>query len=242
MTTSEPGTARPLTPRLTRAGHLFLVVGGVAFFASGPLHPSGSDGGDKTEQLHSMLVDPRWYPAHLIGVLGFACVAAGLIALRRDPTLRDGLGRLLPLSVGIAVAGVLGSVIHLFAATQAADLEDGGTTPLILAFTGVETLVNPVWGLMIAALAVAGGRERTLGNRIVLPLGLVGGLAFALATATIAYVDTFDPLFPVAGLAGLWLVAVGVVGLFRSTALTPTGTTSLPRQRRSTSRSSLLRR
>jgi putative transposase len=29
------------------------------------------------------------------------------------------------------------------------------------------TPVNPVWGLMSAALAVAGGRRRTLGNRIV---------------------------------------------------------------------------
>jgi hypothetical protein len=72
-----------------------------------------------------------------------------------------------------------------------------------------------MWGLVIAALAVTGGMTRTLGNKIVLPLGLVGGLAFALATATIAYIDTFDPLFPVAGLAGVWLVATGVVGLTR---------------------------
>ncbi len=80
---------------------------------------------------------------------------------------------------------------------------------------GVETIVNPAWGLMIAALAVVGGVTRALGNRIVLPLGVLGGLAFAVATATIAFVDTFDPLFPVAGLAGVWLVATGIVGLVR---------------------------
>ena len=56
---------------------------------------------------------------------------------------------------------------------------------------------------------------RPLGNRLLLPLGLAGGLAFALATATIAFIDTFDPLFPVAGLAGVWLVATGAVGLTR---------------------------
>ena len=95
-----------------------------------------------------MLVDPAWYPAHLLGLVGFACVAAGLIALARNPVLRDRLGGLLTGSV-------------------------------------------------------------------VLALGLLGGLAFALATATIAYVDTFDPLFPVAGLAGIWLVATGVIGLAR---------------------------
>jgi hypothetical protein len=46
-------------------------------------------------------------------------------------------------------------------------------------------------------------------------LGVLGGVAFAVATATIAYVDTFDPLFPVAGLIGIWSVAVGVTGLMR---------------------------
>ena len=44
------------TSRRDRTGFLFLVIGGAAFFASGPLHPRGSDAGDKTEQLHSMLV------------------------------------------------------------------------------------------------------------------------------------------------------------------------------------------
>ena len=218
MTTLASRTSPATTRRLDRAGYLFLVVGGMAFFASGPLHPQGSDEGDKTEQLHSMLVDSAWYPAHVVGLLGFSCVAAGLIALGRNPDLRGRLGRLLPVSSVVAVVGVLGAVIHLFAATQAAEIEDGSTTPLVAAFMGVETVVNPAWGLMIAALAVAGGLTRTLGNRVVLALGLLGGLAFAVATATIAYIDTFDPLFPVAGLAGLWLVAVGVIGMTRKTA------------------------
>lgn len=194
---------------------MLLIAGGAAFFVSGPLHPTGSDEGDKTEQLHSMLVDSAWYPAHLVALVGFACVAAGLLALGRDPVIRGRLGRLLPISAAVAVVAVLGAVIHLFAATQAGEIEHGGMTPLVAAFMGVETIVNPVWGLMIAVLAVVGGLTRALGNRIVLPLGLIGGLAFALATATIAFVDTFDPLFPVAGLAGVWLVATGVIGLVR---------------------------
>ena len=88
------------TSRRDRTGFLFLVIGGAAFFASGPLHPQGSDAGDKTEQLHSMLVDSAWYPAHVVALLGFASVAAGLLALRRDPAVRDRLGR--TLSIGRA--------------------------------------------------------------------------------------------------------------------------------------------
>jgi cytochrome bd-type quinol oxidase subunit 2 len=216
--------SRPVAPSTAsrdRAGHLFLVVGGAAFFIGGPLHPQGSDEGDKTEQLHSMLVDSAWYPAHLVALLGFACVAAGLLALGREQTLRDRLGRLLPISAWVAVAAAAGAVVHLFAATQAADVAQGDTTPLVAAFMGVETVLNPAWGLMIAALAVVGGLTRALGNRLVLPLGLLGGLAFAVATATIAFVDTFDPLFPVAGLAGVWLVATGIVGLVRKPLQAP---------------------
>lgn len=208
-------TTADTTPRLPRAGFVLLVAGGAAFFASGPLHPTGSDEGDKTEQLHSMLVDSAWYPAHLVALLGFACVAAGLLALGCDPVIRAHVGRLLPISAAVAVVAALGAVIHLFAATQAAEIEHGDTTPLVAAFMGVETIVNPAWGLVIAALAIGGGRTRALGNRIILPLGLLGGLAFALATATIAFVDSFDSLFPVAGLAGIWLVATGLVGLTR---------------------------
>jgi hypothetical protein len=215
MTLDLRTTPATTTSRLDRVGCLFLILGGLAFFAGGPLHPKGSDEGDTTEQLHSMQVDHAWYPAHLVALLGFACVAAGLVVLGRDPVLRDRLGRLLPVSIAVGLIAVLGAVVHLFAATQAAEIAVGSTTPLIAAFMGVETFVNPAWGLMIAALAVAGGLTRTLGNRVVLALGLLGGLAFAVATATIAFIDTFDPLFPVAGLAGVWLVATGLVGLTR---------------------------
>lgn len=215
MTTSHHSRTTATTTHLHRTGFVLLIVGGAAFFAGGPLHPPGGDEGDRAEQLHSMLVDPAWYPAHLVSLLGFACVAAGLLALRRDPALRERLGRLLPVSAVVAVVAALGAVVHLFAATQAAELEHGVTTPLVGAFMGVETVVNPAWGLMIAALAVVGGLTGSLGNRIVLALGLIGGLAFAVATATIAFVDTFDPLFPVAGLAGVWLVSTGIVGVSR---------------------------
>jgi hypothetical protein len=208
-------TTAPAAPHPHRAGFVLLIIGGAAFFVSGPLHPTGDDAGDKTEQLHSMLVDSAWYPAHLVALVGFACVAAGLLALRRDPAVRDRLGRLLTVSTAVAVVAALGAVVHLFAATQAGEIEHGGMTPLVAAFMGVETIVNPAWGVMIATLAVVGGLTSTLGNKIVLPLGLLGGLAFALATATIAFVDTFDPLFPVAGLTGLWLVTTGVIGLTR---------------------------
>ncbi|MEU8172225.1 hypothetical protein AB0C14_05070 [Microbispora hainanensis] len=43
----------------------------------------------------------------------------------------------------------------------------------------------------------------------------MGGLAYALASATIAFTDRFDPLFPIGSLIGVWAVAVGVVAMIR---------------------------
>ena len=65
-----------------------------------------------------------------------------------------------------------------------------------------ETIVDASWGLAIAALAVAAGVTGALGNRVTAGVGLIGGLAFALASATIAYTDRFDGLFPLASLIG----------------------------------------
>ena len=68
LDTSKPARVQ----RLDRTGSLLLIAGGVAFFAYGPLHPVGDDAGDKTQQLHSMLVDQMWYPAHAVGLLAFS--------------------------------------------------------------------------------------------------------------------------------------------------------------------------
>lgn len=78
-----------------------------------------------------------------------------------------------------------------------------------------ESIVNAVWALSIAALVLAGGLTRTVGNRIIMPLGLVGALAYALALATVPFVDTFDPLFPVSGLLAVWAGIAGIMLLVR---------------------------
>jgi hypothetical protein len=68
----------------------------------------------------------------------------------------------------------------------------------------------------MAALVAAGGLTRTLGNRIIMPLGLVGALAYALALATVPFIDTFDALFPLSGLLAVWALIAGIMLLVRS--------------------------
>jgi hypothetical protein len=210
---------QPRTPqrhvRTDRAGAAFLILGGIAFFLGGGLHPKDSGSGDKLAQLHDMLVSSMWYPAHAVLLAAMALIAAGIIAIRRHGQLEPGLGRLVGVVAAISVLATFAMLVHLFAATEASAIAGGDTTFMIQLVTWNETIINPIWALAIAALALAGGLTRTVGNRIVMALGVVGGSSFALATATIAYTDTFYPLFPLSSLLGIWAVAVGVIWLKR---------------------------
>lgn len=212
---STPVTTRPSTSsRLNRVSGICLVLGGITFIAGGATHPGDSGEGDKVQQLHEMLVQPSWYPSHALLLLSMGLFTAGIFTISR----RD-LGRIMDAATkviaGIGVLATVGMAAHLFAALEADSLAAGQPTTVSTLQTWNETIVDTLWALSIVVLAVAGGLTRTVGNRVTLPLGLVGGLAYALASATIAFTDRFDPLFPVGSLIGIWAAAVGVVTMTR---------------------------
>jgi hypothetical protein len=194
-----------------------MILGGVAFFIGGATHPGDSGEGSKVAQLHAMLVDPAWYPSHALLLTAFACFAAGIITIRMRGDLGAGMTKLLTVVSVITVIATLGMLLHLLAATNADAIAGHETNLRYHVQQVVETVFDSLWGLSIAALAVAGGLTRTVGNRITLALGLVGGLTFALASATIAFTDLFDPLFMLGSLIGVWGVAAGAMALLGRT-------------------------
>ena len=192
-----------------------LIVGGVTFFAGGALHPGDSGTGTKVNQLHDMLTDAMWYPSHALVLIAMAAFALAILRIRLRGG-HDGVMATVTRVVSvIAVVAVVGMAVHLFSALGAEGIADGNQTFASHLQAVNETIVGASWGLGIAALAVVGGLTRTLGNPVTLALGLVGGLAFALASATIAYTDRFDGLFPLASLIGIWGVVVGLTVLLR---------------------------
>lgn len=207
---------RPSPDRVRRPDRLaggLLVLGGVAFVAGGATHPGDSGEGSKVEQLHEMLVDPAWYPSHALLLVAMAALATAVVLLMRSGVLGLRLAPLSAVVATVAVAATVGMTVHLFAALGAEGIAHGEETVLYRMQTWNETLLDPLWALAFTALAVVGGLTRALGNRLTAVLGAVGGLAFALASATIAFTDALDPLFPVSALLGLWAVAVGVLVL-----------------------------
>jgi hypothetical protein len=214
-TTTERHPATRGRPARGIVTGLSLALGGLAFIAGGATHPSDNGQGNKVVQLHDMLVDGAWYPAHGLLLASMVLFAAGIVGLRGRAHPDSATARTLRVVAVVAVVGVVGMTVHLFEAVNADSLADGQANVYSVLQTLNEILVDATWGLALAALAVVGGITGTLGNRVTLVLGLVGGGCFTLASATIPFTDRFDAVFPVASLLGLWAVVVGVIELRR---------------------------
>ncbi len=217
-------TAHDVRSRPTSLVGWGLLAGGVIFFVGGSMHPKEDPPGVTVkEHLHSMYVDPLWYPAHALLLLGTVLIAAALVALVRARILAA-VPRAQTVGTVAAVAAVLGTLetlLHLLAAVDADRIAHHDATRLTDILGVVETVAGPVFGFSIAALAVVGGFTRTLGNRVTAVLGVVGGVAYGIATATILFTDKTDFLFPVSAGIGLWTMAAGIGLLLRSRSTRP---------------------
>ena len=202
-----------------------LLVGGALFFVGGSMHPSGEDvpGAGVKEALRSMFVDPAWDRSHGLILLGMVVIAAVLVALVRSSALSSD-SRAQKVGVIAAVCAVLGAVDavpHLFAASEADAIAAGDSTPITNVHVVLQTVIVPAFGFSMAGLAVIGAQTRTLGNWVTAVPGVVGGVAYGIAGATVLFIDGVAVLF--AGAAGLavWVFAAGVGLLVRSRTARP---------------------
>lgn len=206
--------------RSARLGGMCFALGGVTFFAGGVTHPQPtiprSQGATEVETLYDMLVQSSWYPSHALLLGSFALFATAVLLLRRRGDLDARMAGVANVVSVLLVVSTLAMAVHLLNALGAESIADGQRALAYEIATWNETIFSTLWGVGIVTLAVAGGLTQTLGNRIIMPLGVVGGVAWCLAAATIAFTDRFDPLFPIAGsLIPVWAVTVGVMWALR---------------------------
>lgn len=189
------------------------------FNVYGPMHPGDSGHGNKVEQLHEMVVDAAWYPAHLVGLLAVFGFAVGAWALRRRGP--SGVRRLNRVVWIVAAVAVPAMAVHALTAAGAGSIAGGEANLIYYVAVVNEAFVSAAWALAFAALAVVGGLTRTVGNVVTAALGLVGGGVLGVVYATIPFTDALDPLFPVGGLLGLWAVVIGVWYAVKGGAVLP---------------------
>lgn len=192
-----------------------LAIGGTLLLAGTALHPHEHvSGGTLQEQFHAMFMDPSWYPAHLLLLMGLALTTVAVVGLARTtpPSLPVWSTRFTAVASAVATAVVL----HLLAKLDDTHITAGAATPLLYTHAAVETITVPMFGIAFALLAAAGGRSRVLVNPVVAALGVIGGLGYAVAGATAPFISTFTPLFDLVILVGVWAMVVGLMQLLRS--------------------------
>lgn len=207
----------PASLNTGRLGGTCLVLAGIAFFVGGVTHPQPTIEGTKVETLYDMFVQPSWYSSHALLLVSFALFTTAVLLLRKRGDLDPRMATTVKVVSVLFVVGTLSMAVHLFDALGAESIAGGQPALVSQVATWNETIFSTLWGLGIIMLAAVGGLTRTLGNRITMSLGVVGGVAWCLAAATVAFIDQFDPLFPIAGtLIPVWAVAAGAMWALRT--------------------------
>jgi hypothetical protein len=198
-----------------------LLAGGVLYFVGGSMHPKEDPPGVSLKQhLLVMYEDPAWYPAHAVFFVGMVLLAAALVTLVRGGSLRP-VRHAHALAVVAAVTSTLaaaGSLLHLVSGSDAHRIAAGHSTPITDVQVIVETVTVPAFGASIAALAVVGAMTGTIGNWVAAVLGVIGGVAYALAGGTFLLTDRLNFLFPVSSAIALWALVAGIGLLLRGRA------------------------
>lgn len=221
MSTVQPAENNARSRRLGLWVGLGLLAGGASYFAGGSMHPSDDPPGLSLEE-HLLLLfqDPSWYSSHALLLVAMVLIAAALGALAHSGALAGVVRahKVAGVAAAAAVVASLDMVLHLVVATEANRIETGLSTPLTDVHVVAETITVPLFGLSIAALAVVGARTRTLGNPVTAVLGVIGGVAYALAGATFLFTDVLNFLFPMSSGIALWAIGGGAGLLLRSRA------------------------
>ncbi|GAA1477128.1 hypothetical protein GCM10009623_15740 [Nocardioides aestuarii] len=208
-TTAAAATSRPRDVVVGAA----LVAGALLFLPSGLLHPEPGPG-TGLEQVHDMVTDPLWIPSAALMVGAFALFAVAFVRLRNGA---ERLRRVLGWGALTSAAVALGAFVYLFGQVGAEPLARDEATWFSWVMFATHLVVNPAWGLAVAAIAVAGAStQRRHGPSWLLSLvaGVVGGLAWAVSMVTAPYLDLDDVLFPIAGtLLTLWFLGHGIAFL-----------------------------
>jgi hypothetical protein len=189
-----------------RLWRILFAAGGVIMAAGGPLHPRG-------ETMHSMLIDPNWFPSHMAQLVGFGLMTLGMMRFRRvlphSPAVRRWSGLA---ALGLALQTVE-MAFHLASMVDAEKLAAGLATPVLSTHIVLALTIYPLLAILRSGLIVVAARTRELGTPLLAPLGIAGLVAQAIAVVLVAGFDMQAARigFPMVMLFAIWTVVVSLM-------------------------------
>ena len=186
-----------------RVWRVLFGLGGVIMALGGPLHPRG-------ETMHSMLIDPNWFPSHMAQLVGYCLMTLGLMRFRRVMPHSPAVQRWSGLAaLGLALQTVE-MAFHLASMVDAEKLAAGLATPILSTHIVLALTIYPLLAILMSGLIVVAARTRELGNPWIAPFGIAGLVAQAIAVVLVAGFDIQAARvgFPMVMLFAIWTVVV----------------------------------
>lgn len=217
MTTNNPAVDVGATRRggvdvLTRWPWL-LLAGGTLGFVGSLLHPQGDPTLSGDAALASEVGDPLWVPSHVLVLAFVALLVPGLAGLAR--TLSGAARTAARVACGAAVVWLVESVPHLLAVADHHALLTGQPAPQVTVHLVGASIVYPLAGFSIAALALLAWRR--LAHPVLDVLGALGSVAFGIApvASDVLGIEQAGDLFAGSLLLTAWVAAVGATAQVR---------------------------
>lgn len=218
MTTTTLDALAP-TPARAAAGPRWrplLVGAGVLMAAAGPLHPDSDASGTTREELATMTAGDTWVLSHAGVALGTVLLAVGLWAAHRSGRWPEATRRTLRLAALAVSVYVVETVAHLAAWIDRDALAAGDPAPVAFSHLALAAVLYPVSGLAISAVALRLGTAVTAGHKVLAGIGVVAGLAHAVAVPLTLLAPDLEtsPVFAAAGmLLAAWSIGLGIAGI-----------------------------
>ena len=190
---------------------LFAAAGGF-MLAGGPKHPRGT--------MLEMLQHPDWLMSHTLVTIGYALMAAGLVAFSRTGSNTAAMKRWTKLAIAGTVLMTVEMIFHTAAMVDAGHLAAGHSTPVLSTHMAMTMVFYPIFGATSALFFIKGMRERAIGSVFYAWIGIVGTIANAIAPILVGVFGLMQAriLFAFMIGIGIYLILAAVTPAYRPVA------------------------
>jgi nitrate reductase NapE component len=173
------------------------LIAAAGILTGGPRHPQGT--------IEEMIGHPDWLLSHVLVLIGFVGLLAGLMLYARSGPLPDATRRWTRIAIIGTALQVVEMIFHTAAMVDHGNAVAGRATPILTTHLVLALLLYPVFAVTIIGFIVATAREHTIGSRWIAWIGVLGAAAHGAAPPLVLGVDErFRILFPMIAIFALW--------------------------------------
>jgi len=164
-----------------------------------------------------MLAHPDWFLSHLLQLIGFTAMAAGLWAFAASVQLPPRSSQWCRFAIGGTILQAIEMAFHTAAMVDHHNLVAGAPTPILTTHLAMAVALYPLFALTLTGFIVAAARDRVL-NWWAGALGIIGVIGHGIsAPLVVAFdIEAARVLFPMIVLVALWMLIVAAT--YRSAA------------------------